>query len=153
MMAEHTQGNPPTMTNDFTATRKLSQADPVYQQLEQAHTDACKAVHDAAAKPRNLTFKLQRLLLARDAVLHYATETECTDSSQDDFLERTTANHGETWCGMFNAAADDITQLIYEICATITQQRLEHDQLVKAREAAREAKQARWAELERQPVD
>jgi len=141
------------MANDFTTTRKLSQADPAYQQLEQTHTEACKAVHDAAAKPRNLTFKLQRLLLARDAVSHYATETECTDSSQDDFLEQTTANHGETWCGMFNAAADDITQLIYDICATIAQQRLEHDQLVKAREAAWEAKQARWTELERQPVD
>ena len=141
------------MTNDFTTTRKLSQADPAYQQLEQTHTEACKAVHDAAAKPRNLTHKLQRLLLARDAVMHYASETECTDSSQDDFLEQTTANHGETWCGMFNEAANDITQLVYEICATITQQRLEHDQLVAAREDARKAKDARWAELERQLVE
>jgi hypothetical protein len=141
------------MANDFTTTRKLSQADPAYQQLEQTHIDACKAVHDAAAKPRNLTFKLQRLLLARDAVSHYATETECTDSSQDDFLEQTTANHGETWCGMFNAAADDITEMIYHLCATIVEQRMEYDHLVEVREAAREAKQARWAELERQPVD
>jgi len=141
------------MANDFTTTRKLSQADPAYQQLEQAHTDACKAVHDAAAKPRSLTYKLQRLLLARDAVMHYATETECTDQTQDDFLEQTTANHGETWCGMFNEAANDITQLVYEICATITQQRLEHDQLVTAREDARKAKDARWSELERRPLD
>ena len=141
------------MANDFTTTRKLSQADPAYQKLEQAHTEACKAVHDAAAKPRSLTYKLQRLLLARDAVSHYASETECTDSSQDDFLEQTTASHGETWCGMFNGAADDINEMIYQLCATITQQRQEHDQLIVAREAAREAKQARWAELERQPVD
>jgi len=138
------------MANDFTTTRKLSQADPVYQQLEQTHTEACKAVHDAAAKPRNLTHKMQRLFLARDAVMHYASETECTDSSQDDFLEQTTANHGETWCGMFNAAADDITEVIYHLCETIVEQRKEHDHLVEVREAAREAKQARWAELERQ---
>lgn len=141
------------MANDFTTTRKLSQADSAYQQLEQTHTEACKAVHDAAAKPRNLTYKLQRLLLARDAVSHYASETECTDPAQDDFLEQTTANHGETWCGMFNGAADDINEMIYALCATITQHRLEHDQLIAAREAAREAKQARWEELERQPVD
>jgi len=141
------------MANDFTTTRKLSQADPAYQQLEQTHTEACKAVHDAAAKPRSLTYKLQRLLLARDAVMHYATETECTDPEQDDFLAQTTANHGETWCGMFNGAADDINEMIYQLCATITQQRLEHDQLIAARDAAREAKQARWEELERQPVD
>jgi hypothetical protein len=76
-MLEHTKGDDPTMANDFTTTRKLSQADPAYQQLEQTHTEACKAVHDAAAKPRSLTYKLQRLLLARDAVLHYASETEC----------------------------------------------------------------------------
>jgi hypothetical protein len=43
--------------------------------------------------------------------------------------------------------------MIYALCATITQQRLEHDQLIAARDAAREAKQARWDELERQPVD
>jgi len=141
------------MANDFTTTRKLSQADPAYQQLEQTHTEACKAVHDAAAKPRSLTYKLQRLLLARDAVMHYATETECTDPEQDDFLAQTPANHGETWCGMFNGAADDINEMIYQLCATITQQRLEHDQLIAARDAAREAKQARWEELERQPVD
>ena len=141
------------MANDFTTTRKLSQADPAYQQLEQTHTEACKAAHDAAAKPRSLTYKLQRLLLARDAVMHYATETECTDLEQDDFLAQTTANNGETWCGMFNGAADDINEVIYQLCATITQQRLEHDQLVKAREAAWEAKQARWAELERRPLD
>jgi len=141
------------MANDFTTTRKLSQVDPAYQQLEQAHTDACKAAHDLASKTRMLTFKLQRLLLARDAVMHYATETECTDQTQDDFLEQTTANHGETWCGMFNEAANDINEVIYGLCATITQQRVEHEQLVVAREDARKAKDARWAELERQLVE
>jgi hypothetical protein len=68
-------------------------------------------------------------------------------------LEQTTANHGETWCGMFNGAADDINEVIYGLCATITQQRLEHEQLVAAREDARKAKDARWAELERQLVE
>lgn len=140
------------MPNDFTTTRQLSQKDEQYLQLEQAHTDACKAAHAAADKPRSLTYKIQRLLLARDAVFHYASETECTNPDQDEFLAQTTANHGETWCGMFNAAAEDITELVYQLCETIAEQRQEHARLVEAREKALQAKQARWSELESQPV-
>lgn len=140
------------MATDFSATRKLSQDDAIYQQLEQAHTDACKAVHAAESAPKAATYKLQRLLLARDAVLHFAGETECTDPSQDEFLERATANSGEAWAGMWYGATEDLTEMIYDLCAEIHQQRLERDQLIAARDAALQEKRKRWSELEAQPV-
>lgn len=107
-------------------------ADPEHQRLSEAHRELREL--DGTLHNRILagTYKLQRLLVARDAVRHFATETECTCSEEDNLLERWTATHGEAWCGMFNEAAGDLTDLILEQCEALVAQRKERDD-VKAR--------------------
>lgn len=114
--------------------RDHREADPEHQRLSKAHRELHELQSTLQRGLTAGTFKLQRQLIARDAVMHFATETECTDSEQDALLEQWTATHGEAWCSMFHQAADDLTELILEQCEALVAQRKERDD-VKARAA------------------
>lgn len=118
--------------------RDHCEADPEHQRLTAAHRDWISKENAADAAITAGTYKLQRLLVARDAVQHFATETECTSSAEDEQLERWTATHGESWCGMFRQSAEDITELVLELCESLTAKRAERSNLRQQREAAYE---------------
>lgn len=112
------------------------EADAEHQRLSEAHRDIIRQENEKAGKLRSGTYTLQRLLLARDAVLHYVGELECTDPGEDEQLERWTANHGECWLGMFNGAADDVTESILDLCDVLHDQRQQRKELQQQRDAA-----------------
>lgn len=114
--------------------RDHREADPEHQRLSKAHRELRDLQSTLQSGLTAGTFKLQRQLVARDAVMHFASETSCTDSGQDSQLEQLTATHGEAWCSMFHQAADDLTELILEQCEALVAQRKERDD-VKARAA------------------
>ena len=116
--------------------RTYVEADPEHQRLSEAHTALIKESNDIQNRLRSGTYKIQRLLLARDAVIEFAGRTECTDSDQDQQLLEWTATHGESWCGMFSGAADDITELVLDICASLTINREQREHVKERREAA-----------------
>lgn len=116
--------------------REHCDADPEHQRLSEAHSALIKESKDIEHRLSSGTYKIQRLLLARDAVIEFAAHTECTDSEQDQQLLEWTATHGESWCGMFRGAADDITDLVLDICASLTINREQRDYIKGRREAA-----------------
>jgi predicted nuclease with TOPRIM domain len=122
--------------------RNHVEADAEHQRLSAAHRDIIREENAKTAAIRSGTYTLQRLLLARDAVLHFAGKMECTDSDQDEQLEELTANHGECWAGMFNAAAEDVTESILDLCDVLHSQRLERSALRQQREEAYAAMRA-----------
>jgi hypothetical protein len=111
-------------------------ADPEHQRLSEAHSALIKEHNAIEHRLRSGTYKIQRLLLARDAVIEFAGRTETTDPEQDQQLLEWTATHGESWCGMFSGAADDITELVLDICAGLALERTARDQTKERREAA-----------------
>jgi hypothetical protein len=116
--------------------REHCEADPEHQRLSGAHRELIEQANTHQRHITAGTYKLQRLLLARDAVVHFAGQTECTDSEQDEQLLLWTATHGESWSGMFSGAADDITEVILELCEFLTLQRTERANLRERRDAA-----------------
>lgn len=116
--------------------RNYVEADPEHQRLSEAHTALIKEHNEIQCRLRSGTYKIQRLLLARDAVIEFAGRVECTTSEQDEQLLEWTATHGEGWFGMFNGAADDITELVLDECASLTSNREQRDHIKERREAA-----------------
>lgn len=125
--------------------RDHCEADPEHQRLSEAHRELRELQSTLQSRLTAGTHKLQRQLIARDAVMHFATETECTDSEQDDLLQQWTANHGESWCGMFHKAAEELTESLLEHCELLVAQRQERD-TVKARAEAAYAEMRACAE-------
>ena len=111
-------------------------ADPEHQRLSEAHRELREHCNTLNSQLVAGTYKLQRQLAARDAVLHFATETECTDSEQDALLQQWTANHGESWCGMFHKAAEEMTETLLDHCQFLVAQRKERDDLDARAKAA-----------------
>ena len=107
--------------------RNYVEADPEHQRLSEAHRELRVREEELNNKMRAGTYKLQRLLAARDAIQHFANETECTTSEQDELLQQWTATHGESWCGMFCQAADDITELVLDLCSGLAINREQRD--------------------------
>lgn len=116
--------------------RNYVEADPEHQRLSEAHSALIKEQNEIERRLRTGTYKLQRLLLARDAVIEFAGRTETTDPEQDQQLLEWTATHGESWCGMFSGAADDITELVLDICGSLTINREQREHVKERREAA-----------------
>lgn len=125
-----------------------AEANPEHQRLSEAHKALIKEHNEMEGRIRSGTYKIQRLLLARDAVIEFASRTECTDSEQDQQLLEWTATHGESWCGMFSGAADDITELVVDICAGLIAKREQREHLKERRDAAYQEMRACFERLE-----
>lgn len=116
--------------------REHCEANPEHQRLTAAHRELVLERDAIKSQLTAGTYKLQRLLAARDACMHFAAKTECTDTEQDEQLLEWTATHGEGWCGMFHSAADDITESVLELCSFLAASRIERENLEQRREAA-----------------
>jgi hypothetical protein len=108
--------------------REHCEADPEHQRLSEAHRELAREREAIKGRLTAGTYKLQRLLAARDAVMHFADKTEGTSSEQDEMLLMCTGTHGESWCSMFYQAADEITEQVLDVCQglTINREQLEH---------------------------
>ena len=128
--------------------REEVEADAEHKRLSEAHRDLCRQENEQNTALTSGTHKLQRLLIARDAVQHFIGELSATDPDEDANLERLTANCGECWHGMFNAASDEITESILDLCEVLTEQRTKRTTLRTQRTAAYELVRLRADQVE-----
>lgn len=116
--------------------REHCEADPEHQRLTAAHRELVLERDAIKSRLTAGTYKLQRLLAARDAIMHFAGETECTTTEQDELLQQWTATHGESWCSMFYQSAEDLTELVLDLCSSLAINREQREHIEERREAA-----------------
>jgi hypothetical protein len=121
---------------DYKERLAFVEADPTHQKLQQAHRDLYRQLDSLDSDLRSGTYGLQRLLLARDCVQHYADEISCTSSQEDEQLEQWTATHGEGWFGMYSEAAKEITESVLDLCSVLTAKREQRNALRQQKEAS-----------------
>jgi len=134
---------------DYKERLAFVEADPRHQKLQQAHRDLHRQLDSLDSDLRSGTYGLQRLLLARDCVQHYADEISCTSSQEDEQLEQWTATHGEGWFGMYSEAAKEISESVLDLCSVLTAKREQRNALRQEREAAYAALRQAAEQLER----
>lgn len=143
------QPKPLSIREQFATLYDFLTADAEYKRIDDLHTGTCKAKNSLQTDIRTETFKMQRLLIARDLVMQGSNEIEYPETSADELLKTTTGNDSEMWGGMLCGAANDLTDLITDKCcaiAALAKQRDEqaakakelHEQLDKRREALRD---------------
>jgi hypothetical protein len=156
------QPKPLSIREQFTTLYDFLTADPEYKRLDDLHTGTCKTKNSFETDIRTETFKMQRLLIARDLVIQGSNELDYPETSVDELLKTSTGNDSEMWGGMLCGAANDLTDLITDKCcaiASLAKQRDEqaakgkelYAQLDKRREALRDQWNA--AELPPSTVD
>ena len=124
---------------DYKARQAAVDADPAYQQLEQAATKEMEETNEIKTELSRQTYKLQRLLYARDVLLEQMWKLEDTTDETDELLKDLTANNGEAWCGMTSQAIEDLQDVILDLCASVTVNRSQYIALDRRRRDA-------WAE-------
>ena len=145
------QPKPLSIREQFKTLYDFFTADPEYKRIDDLHTGACKAKGSLEADIRTETFKMQRLLIARDLVIQGSNEIEYPENSVDELLKASTGNDAEMWGSMLCGAANDLTDLIADKCcaiATLAKQRDEQadegKELLKKLNARREELRDQW---------
>ena len=113
------------MPTDYVKREAFVKADPSYQLLEQTAREATKAADALRSETVQLTYRLQRLLYARDVLLERMWDHEDVGDKTDELLQKHTGNSSDCWFGMLSQSADEITDLVCQICGEIAQKRSE----------------------------
>lgn len=121
-------------------------ADTEHKKLAAVHTNQCELVRKAQQDLRAHTFKLQRLLLARDLVQNAAFKFEGLTEEQEAGLALT-GQDSEAWYCDYDNAADDLTELAVQLCGQVADLAKLRDRLQEAREKAWDARHAKACEL------
>lgn len=121
-------------------------ADPEHQQLAAIHTHQIELVQKAEQELRARTYKLQRLLLARELVQRHAFNFESLSDEQEQGL-KLTGQDSEGWYCDFDNAADDLSEMIVSLCGEIAALAQTRDRLQAEREKAWNARHAKACEL------
>lgn len=121
-------------------------ADPQHKELAIIHTNQCELVQKAQQDLRARTYKLQRLLLARDLVQNAAFTFEGLTEEQEAGLALT-GQDSEAWYCDFDNAADDLSEMIVSLCGEIAALAQTRDRLQAEREKAWNARHAKACEL------
>lgn len=135
---------------DYKTRQAAVDADPTYQQLEQAATKVREEAGEIKAELTRQTYKLQRLLGARDVLLEQMWKLEDTSTETDELLKDLTANTGEAWCGMYSQSVEDLQDVIFELCDSVAINRAKHLQLEQQRKDAWAAAFARADEVRKE---
>ena len=126
---------PLNIREQFTTLYDFLISDPEYRRINELHADSLKAAGSVQSEIRTETYKVQRLLIARDLVIQATSFDVDFDGSADELLKASTGNDTEMWDGMLSTAAEDLTDLITDTCcaiATLAKQR--DDQSAKSKE-------------------
>lgn len=121
---------------DYKEREAAVSADQAYQELEKTAAKAREEASELHSELTRQTYKLQRLLYARDVLLQQMFEQEDLNDDADTILKDLTANSGECWCGMTSQSIEDIQEVIFDLCASITLNRSQHIALEQRRKEA-----------------
>ena len=152
------QHKPLNIREQFKTLYDFFTADPEYNRIDDLHTGTCKVKCSLENDIRTETFKMQRLLIARDLVIQGSNELDYPEGSVDELLKASTGNDAEMWGGMLCGAANDLTDLITDKCcaiATLAKQRDEQaakgKDIYEQREKRREELRKQWDAAEPKP--
>ena len=135
------------MTAETWRTREaFVDADPDQQKLNARHTHQIELVQKAEQELRARTYKLQRLLLAREVVQRHAFNFESVSEEQETGL-KLTGQDSEGWFCDFDNAADDLSEIIVQMCSEVASLAQTRDRLQAEREKAWDARHANATKL------
>jgi len=145
------QPKPPSIREQFKTLYDFFTADPEYKRIDDLRTGTCKAKNSLQTDIRTETFKMQRLLIARDLVIQGSNEIEYPENSVDEQLKVSTGNDSQMWGGMLCGAANELTDLITDKCCAIATLAKKRDEqaakgkdLLEQREKRREELRKQW---------
>ena len=147
MVEQRTQRPMGTSKSDFEKREDFVQADPTLQELELTAHAANKLATDLDHRRMRTLWKIRRLLIARDIVTSRSGDMEAMDNTESDILEQFTGDDGESWSGSVQQAAEDLSDVIYDLCTDVSGAHYEHKQADRGRKLAWEAVSARRNEL------
>ena len=98
-------------------------ANPTYQQLYQNYCSANDALHKLTSKSLEVTYTIQRLMIARDLVDNARQSAEHCDTTESNQLEALTGNCSDSWDSALFATYKLLSELIYSHCEAIASHR------------------------------
>ena len=98
-------------------------ADSTYQQLYQNYRSANDALSSLNSKCLDLTYAIQRLMIARDLVDNARQSAEHCETSESNQLEALTGNCSDSWDSALFATYQLLSELIYTNCEAIASHR------------------------------
>ena len=104
----------------LTPKQAFINADPTYQQLYQNYCSANDALSSLTSKCLEVTYTIQRLMIARDLVDNARQSAEHCETSESNQLEALTGNCSDSWDSALFATYKLLSELIYTNCEAIT---------------------------------
>ena len=98
-------------------------ADLTYQQLYQNYCSANDALHNLTSKSLEVTYTIQRLLIARDLVDNARQSAEHCETSESNQFEVLTGKCSDSWDSDLLATYQLLSELIYSHCEAIASHR------------------------------
>jgi hypothetical protein len=98
-------------------------ADPTYQQLYQNYCNANNALSSLNSRCLDVSYAIQRLLIARDLADNARQSAEHCDTSESNQIEALTGNCSDGWDSALFATSQLLSELIYTHCEAITSHR------------------------------
>ena len=96
---------------------------PTYHQLYQNYCSANDALHELTSKCLEVTYTIQRLMIARDLVDNARQSAEHCDTTESNQLEALTGNCSDSWDSALFATYQLLSELIYTNCEAIASHR------------------------------
>lgn len=98
-------------------------ADSTYQQLYENYCSANDALDKLTSKRLDVTYAIQRLLIARDLVDNARQSAEHCDSTESNQLEALTGNCSDGWDSALFATYQLLSELIFTNCEAVASHR------------------------------
>ena len=98
-------------------------SNPTYQQLYANYCSANDALHKLTSKSLEVTYTIQRLMIARDLVDNARQSAEHCDTSESNQFELLTGKCSDSWDSDLLATYKLLSELIYTNCEAIASHR------------------------------
>jgi hypothetical protein len=96
---------------------------PTHQQLYQNYCSANDALNQVKAECLNLSYSIQRLIIARDLVDNAKQSAEHCNTTESNQLEALTGKCSDSWDAALFATSQLLSELIFSKCEAIASHR------------------------------
>ena len=107
----------------LTPKQAFINADSTYQQLYQNYCSANDALHDFTSKCLDVTYTIQRLMIARDMADNARQSAEHCDTTESNQFELLTGKCADSWDSDLLSTYQLLSELIYTHCEAIASHR------------------------------
>lgn len=133
--------------SDYKQRQAFVNADPSYQELEQAAQAATETRTNIDHKRIQTLWKIRRLLVIRDIAINHTHQLEDADVDASEALKTFTGEDSDDWHDTLLSGCEELTEVLYELCSKIGALNYEYSNAEKARKQAWEVSGAKADEL------